>query len=51
MKIINFYPSGNIYQVVNEDESTIYFQGNYFQCLKFISNKEENYNEKFKSEL
>ncbi len=39
MKIVSLYPSNDVYQVVSEDESTIYFQGTLEECEKF-KNKE-----------
>ena len=35
MKIVSLYPSNNVYQVVSEDESTIYFQGTLEECKQF----------------
>ncbi len=35
MKIVSLYPSNNVYQVVSEDESTIYFQGTLEECEQF----------------
>lgn len=36
MKIISLYPSNDVYQVVNEDESTIYYQGTLEECETFV---------------
>jgi len=35
MKIISIYQSNNVYQVVSEDEQTIYFQGTLEECEIF----------------
>jgi hypothetical protein len=35
MKIISIYQSNNVYQVVSEDEQTIYFQGTLEECETF----------------
>lgn len=35
MKIISLYPSNDVYQVVSEDEQTIYFQGTLEECELF----------------
>ena len=35
MKIISIYQSNNVYQVVSEDEQTIYFQGTLEECENF----------------
>jgi hypothetical protein len=35
MKIISLYPSNDVYQVVSEDEQTIYFQGTLEECEQF----------------
>ncbi len=35
MKIVSLYPSNDVYQVVSEDESTIYFQGTLEECEQF----------------
>ena len=32
MKTISLYPSNDVYQVVSEDEQTIYFQGTLEEC-------------------
>ena len=37
MKIISLYPYDDVYQVVSEDESTVYFQGTKEECEKFKS--------------
>ena len=42
MKIISLYPSNDVYQVVSEDEQTIYFQGSQSDCKKFIKKIERN---------
>jgi len=34
MKIVSLYPSNDVYQVVSENESTIYFQGSKDECKK-----------------
>jgi hypothetical protein len=36
MKIISLYPSNDVYQVVSEDESTIYYQGTLEECETFV---------------
>lgn len=32
MKIVSIYPYDDVYQVVNQDESTVYFQGSKEEC-------------------
>jgi hypothetical protein len=36
MKIISLYPSNDVYQVVNEDETTVWFQGSKDDCIKYL---------------
>jgi NAD(P)H-flavin reductase len=36
MKIISLYPSNDVYQVVDEEDQSVYFQGSEADCKKFI---------------
>jgi hypothetical protein len=36
MKIISLYPSNDVYQVVDEEDNSVYFQGSETDCKKFI---------------
>lgn len=36
MKILSLYPYDDVYQVVSEDDETVYFQGSQADCKKFI---------------
>jgi len=36
MKIVSLYPSNDVYQVVSEDESSVYFQGSEKECEEFM---------------
>ncbi len=47
MKTISLYPSNDVYQVVSEDEQTIYFQGSKVDCKQFI--KKFKHNEQMKA--
>lgn len=38
MKIVSLYPYDDVYQVVNKDESTVYFQGSKEECAKYLLN-------------
>jgi hypothetical protein len=38
MKIVSLYPN-EVYQVVSEDESTVYFQGSKDDCEKYLTRK------------
>jgi hypothetical protein len=40
MKIISLYPSNDVYQVVSEDEQTIYFQGSKEDCMRYYLKQE-----------
>jgi hypothetical protein len=42
MKIISLYPSNDVYQIVSEDESTIYFQGSQADCKRRIKKFRRN---------
>ena len=42
MKIISLYPSNDVYQIVSEDEQTIYFQGSQSDCKKRIKKFRRN---------
>ena len=42
MKIVSLYPSNDVYQVVSEDEQTIYFQGSKDECKKLIKKQKKN---------
>ncbi len=35
MKIISLYPYDDVFQVVSEDESSVYFQGSEEDCEKY----------------
>jgi hypothetical protein len=39
MKIISLYLYDDVYQVVNEDESIVYFQGSLEECEKYRMNR------------
>lgn len=39
MKIVSLYPSNDVYQVVSEDEQTIYFQGSKEDCMRYLLEK------------
>lgn len=43
MKILSLYPYDDVYQVVSEDEQTIYFQGSKEDCERYRVNKLLNY--------
>jgi hypothetical protein len=49
MKIISLYPN-EVYQVVSEDESSVYFQGNDIECLRYLLKYLEHKQELNKSE-
>jgi hypothetical protein len=36
MKIISLYPSNDVYQVVDEEDQSVYYQGSEADCKKFI---------------
>ena len=36
MKIISLYPSNDAYQVVDEEDQSVYYQGSQADCEKFI---------------
>jgi hypothetical protein len=36
MKLISLYPSNDVYQVVDEEDQSVYFQGSQDDCKKFI---------------
>jgi len=40
MKIVSFYPSNDVYQVVSEDEQKIYFQGSKEDCMRYYLKQE-----------
>lgn len=42
MKMLSLYPYDDVYQVVSEDESTVYFQGSQADCKKFIKKIKRN---------
>lgn len=42
MKIISLYPSNDVYQVVDEEDQSVYFQGSQIECKKFIKKFKSN---------
>lgn len=42
MKILSLYPYDDVYQVVSEDDETVYFQGSQADCKKFIKKIKRN---------
>ncbi len=49
MKIVSLYPYDDVYQVVSEDEETIYYQGNKKDCENLV--KKNELNEKMRDNL
>ncbi len=41
MKIVSLYPSNDVYQVVSEDEQTVYFQGTLEECEQYKQSVQE----------
>jgi hypothetical protein len=40
MKIISLYPYDDVFQVVSEDESSVYYQGSLQECENYIQAKQ-----------
>ena len=40
MKIVSLYPYDDVYQVVSEDESSVYFQGSKEDCMRYYLKQE-----------
>ena len=40
MKIVSLYPYDDVYQVVNEDESSVHFQGSKEDCMRCLLEQE-----------
>jgi hypothetical protein len=48
MKVVSLYPSNDVYQVVDEEDESVYFQGTEADCKRFI--KKFRQAEKLKTE-
>lgn len=48
MKVVSLYPSNDVYQVVDEEDESVYFQGTEADCKQFI--KKFKQAEKLKTE-
>ena len=40
MKIVSLYPYDDVYQVVSDDESSVYYQGSKEDCENYIQAKQ-----------
>jgi hypothetical protein len=48
MKVVSLYPSNDVYQAVDEEDKSVYFQGTEADCKRFI--KKFKHAEKLKTE-